>query len=282
MRVGGCLGGGRWAAGLCAIAVLGTSAVAASGAFSPPASTTEKAIVRAARAPLVDYFNKDASALCSDFTQSAAASLARGQPGGKNCQKRVSGAFAQGAILGAAKSHSLLAATKATRVTWHGNNARVVLTFTEGQRAGKFTLELLRQDGRWRVATRPLLELVVCDIRLYEGTCPNKTPVVVLAFMTEMTSAPFIPPAIKHVGGRVLKEYKAGATVMAQSGCLACHRIGDDGNRGPGQNLTHVGARLDEAQIERAIRDPSEPMPSFKNLPTAKFHALVRFLELLR
>ena len=243
---------------------------------------TEKAIVTAARAPLVDYFNKDAGALCSDFTQSAAATLARDQLGGKNCQKRVSRAFTQGAILGAAKSHSLLATTKATHVTWHGDKARVVLTFTEGQRAGKFTLELLRRDGGWHVSTRPIMEVVTCDIRLYEETCPNKTSVVVLAFMTEMTSAPFTPPAIKHVGGRVLKEYKAGATVMAQSGCLACHRIGDDGNRGPGQNLTHVGARLDEAQIERAIRDPSAPMPSFKNLPTARFHALVRFLELLR
>lgn len=125
---------------------------------------TKKAIVTAARAPLVDYFDKDARALCSDFTQAAAATLARGQPGGKNCQKRVSRAFAKGVVLGAAKSHSLLAATKTTRVTWHGDNARVVLTFTEGQRAGKFTLELLRQDGRWRVATRPLLELAACDI----------------------------------------------------------------------------------------------------------------------
>ena len=268
--------------GLCGVAVLGTAAVVASGAFSLPASMTEKAIVTGARAPLVDFFNKNAGALCSDFTPSAAASLARGQPGGKNCQKRVSRAFAQGEVLGAAKSRSLLAATKATHVTWHGDNARVVFMFTEGQRAGKFTLELQRQDGRWRVATRALLELIACDIRLYEGTCPNKTPVVVLAFMTEMTSVPFIPPAIKHIGGRVLQEYKAGAKVMAQSGCLACHRIGDDGKRGPGQNLTHVGTRLDEAQIERAIRDPSAPMPSFKNLPTARFHALVRFLELLR
>jgi Cytochrome C oxidase, cbb3-type, subunit III len=266
---------------VCAVAV-GIPAVAASGAFSSRASMTEKAIVTAARAPLADYFDKDARALCSDFTQAAATTLARGQPGGQNCQKRVSRAFAQGAILGAAKSHSVLASTKATRVTWRGDSARVVLTFTEGQRAGKFTLELLRQDGRWRVATRPLLELVACDIRLYEATCPDNTRVVVLAFMTETTAAPFIPPAIEHVGGRVLHEYKVGATVMAQSGCLACHRIGADGNRGPGQNLTHIGAQLDEAQIERAIRDPSEPMPSFKNLPTAKFHALVRFLQLLR
>jgi hypothetical protein len=281
MRVGGWLRNGKRAVGLCAVAVLGIGAVAASGAFSSPASMTQKAIVTAARAPLVAYFDKDARALCSDFTQSAAATLARGQSGG-SCQKRVSRAFALGEILGAAKSRSLLATTKATYLTWHGDNARVVLTFTEGQRAGKFTLELLRRDGRWRVSTRPIMEVVTCDIRLYEGTCLNNNPVVVLAFMTEMTAAPFIPPAIKHVGGRVLQEYKAGATVMAQSGCLACHRIGEDGNRGPGQNLTHIGARLDETQIERAIRDPSEPMPSFKNLPKAKFHALVRFLQLLR
>jgi hypothetical protein len=34
--------------------------------------------------------------------------------------------------------------------------------------------------------------------------------------------------------------------------------------------------------IEHAVVDPSEPMPSFKKLPRAKFHALVRFLSLLR
>src|SRR5258705_4401432 len=46
-----------------------------------------------------------------------------------------------------------------------GDSASVVFTFTDGKRAGKFTLRLLRQDARWRVATRPLLELVTCDVR---------------------------------------------------------------------------------------------------------------------
>jgi hypothetical protein len=283
MRVGVWLGRGRWAAGLCAVAVRCTASVAVYGAASSPTSVTEKAIVQAARAPFVAYFDRDARALCSDFTQATATTLARGQPGGKSCLKRVSKAFALGEPLGEARSRSLLAATKAIRVTRHGDRASVMFTFTDGKRAGKFTLRLLRQDARWRVATRPLLELVTCTFRLDGAICQSKSRVVVLAFMTELTaSSPFIPPAIRHTGGRVLREFKAGATVATESGCLACHRIGEDGNRGPGQDLTHIGARLDEAQIKRAILDASEPMPSFKNLPKEKFHALVRFLHLLR
>jgi len=36
----------------------------------------------------------------------------------------------------------------------------------------------------------------------------------------------------------------AGQEVVAQSGCLACHKLGDNGNNGPGPELTHIGARL--------------------------------------
>jgi len=42
-----------------------------------------------------------------------------------------------------------------------------------------------------------------------------------------------------HAGGRVqaggaqLAEYEAGKKVVAQSGCLACHKIGENGNAGP-------------------------------------------------
>jgi hypothetical protein len=91
-----------------------------------------------------------------------------------------------------------------------------------------------------------------------------------------------VPPAVAQAGGEQLATFRAGRTVAAQSGCLACHRIGEDGNRGPGQDLTHVGSALSESSIERAILDPTAPMPSFRNLPAAKLHALVVFLSLLR
>ncbi len=90
------------------------------------------------------------------------------------------------------------------------------------------------------------------------------------------------PPAVRAAGGKRLAEFRFGRTVAAQSGCLACHKIGEAGNRGPGPNLTYVGSRLSSARIEHALRHPTAPMPSFSRLPPAKFKALVTFLSLLR
>jgi len=73
-----------------------------------------------------------------------------------------------------------------------------------------------------------------------------------------------------------------GRLVAAQSGCLACHRFGNDGNRGPGPNLTHVGARLSSAEIRRALIDPGGIMPPYRDLPGQKLDALVAFLAALR
>ena len=77
-------------------------------------------------------------------------------------------------------------------------------------------------------------------------------------------------------------EVEAGRLDVAQSGCLACHRIGDSGNRGPGENLTHIGSKLSEREIVHAIVDPRAPMPSFRHLPAEKLHDTVRFLAALR
>lgn len=90
------------------------------------------------------------------------------------------------------------------------------------------------------------------------------------------------PPAVVRAGKRQLAQFEQGRTVFAQSGCLACHRIGQAGNRGPGPNLTHIGSKLSRQGIEHAILDPTAPMPSFKHLPPAKFKAVVTFLHELR
>jgi ubiquinol-cytochrome c reductase cytochrome b subunit/menaquinol-cytochrome c reductase cytochrome b/c subunit len=91
------------------------------------------------------------------------------------------------------------------------------------------------------------------------------------------------PPAtVARGGGETLAQFNLGRTVAAQSGCLACHRIGEAGNAGPGPDLTQVGARLPPLGIERSVVHPSAPMPSFRNLAKAKLRALVTFLSLLR
>jgi menaquinol-cytochrome c reductase cytochrome b/c subunit len=79
-----------------------------------------------------------------------------------------------------------------------------------------------------------------------------------------------------------LADFKAGAEVVGESGCLACHVIGDNGNNGPGPVLTQIGNTVPEAQIASTLRNPTPPMPSFKNLPPDKLNNLVYFLSNLQ
>jgi len=87
------------------------------------------------------------------------------------------------------------------------------------------------------------------------------------------------PSRIKAAGGTLLREFEAGKLVVAQSGCLACHKLGDNGNDGPGPNLTHIGSKLYSQGIARTLVNPTAPMPSFKNLPPEKFKDVVTFLS---
>jgi len=79
--------------------------------------------------------------------------------------------------------------------------------------------------------------------------------------------------------------FLAGEVVVGESGCEACHVIGDNGNNGPGPPLTHVGANRSVAAIASTLKNPTAPMPSFagmaKNSPK-KFADLVQFLSMLQ
>ena len=85
-----------------------------------------------------------------------------------------------------------------------------------------------------------------------------------------------------QAGGQTLAEFEAGRKVVVGSGCLACHKIGDNGNSGPGPDLTHIASRLPRQGIARTLVNPTAPMPSFRNLPPAKFKAVVNFLSQLK
>jgi menaquinol-cytochrome c reductase cytochrome b/c subunit len=88
------------------------------------------------------------------------------------------------------------------------------------------------------------------------------------------------PPA--NLTAAQLAVFERGKLVVGQSGCLACHVIGNNGNNGPGPNLTHVGAKVPSAAIASTLINPTPPMPSFKNLPKQKFADLVGFLSELQ
>jgi menaquinol-cytochrome c reductase cytochrome b/c subunit len=90
------------------------------------------------------------------------------------------------------------------------------------------------------------------------------------------------PASVKQSGGTMLAQFEAGRQVAAQSGCLACHKFGENGNAGPGPPLTDVGRNLPAGAISRTLINPTPPMPSFKDLPKEKFDNLVVFLSQLK
>jgi ubiquinol-cytochrome c reductase cytochrome b subunit/menaquinol-cytochrome c reductase cytochrome b/c subunit len=116
------------------------------------------------------------------------------------------------------------------------------------------------------------------------------TTIFAMAFLTYSganTGSPNsvdIPPPSSLTASQAA-AFKAGELVVGQSGCLACHIIGTNGNNGPGPNLTHVGSILRPQGIASTLRNPTAPMPSFASLAKqypSKFNNLVTFLSELQ
>src|SRR3954447_24131008 len=103
--------------------------------------------------------------------------------------------------------------------------------------------------------------------------------IAAMAYLTWMGAAAGSPNSIDM---KVEAKYEKGKLVAAQSGCLACHKIGENGNDGPGPHLTDIGSKLEKGAIRRTLENPTAPMPSFKGLPEDKKSALVDFLASLR
>jgi cytochrome c2 len=109
-------------------------------------------------------------------------------------------------------------------------------------------------------------------------TCMALT-IVAMTYLTLLGSLAGSPTEIDL---KVPPQYNYGKAVAANSGCLGCHKFGENGNDGPGPNLTKIGARLPAQAIERTLNNPTAPMPSFKDMPAEQKEALVNFLGQLR
>jgi menaquinol-cytochrome c reductase cytochrome b/c subunit len=90
------------------------------------------------------------------------------------------------------------------------------------------------------------------------------------------------PPEVRAQGNDAVATFEAGKQGVAQSGCLACHKIEENGNDGPGPPLTEIGERLPRQAIARTLVNPTAPMPSYRSLPPEQFDNIVAFLSMLR
>jgi len=116
---------------------------------------------------------------------------------------------------------------------------------------------------------------------------PERRPIATLAgilvifsmgYLTYLGAAAGSPNMIEM---EVAPEHEKGKIVVAQSGCLACHKIGENGGD-LGPHLTHIGDVLDKGAIRRTLDNPTAPMPSFATLPEDKKAAMVDFLASLK
>ncbi|TMM00910.1 MAG: c-type cytochrome [Actinobacteria bacterium] len=85
------------------------------------------------------------------------------------------------------------------------------------------------------------------------------------------------PPA--NLSAAQKDTFTQGELIVGQTGCLACHTLGGNGNDGPGPNLTHVASKVPQQQLAATLINPTPPMPSFAGLPKDKFNTLVSFLS---
>ena len=90
------------------------------------------------------------------------------------------------------------------------------------------------------------------------------------------------PEAVVAAGPENLRQWESGKQVVAQSGCLACHKIGENGNTGPGPDLSEIGGRLPRQAIARTLVNPTAPMPPYGELAPQKRDDLVEFLAQLK
>ena len=117
---------------------------------------------------------------------------------------------------------------------------------------------------------------------------PERRPIATTAALATMAAMAYLTYLGAHAEApdkidlKVASNLEAGQTVANQSGCGACHKFGEAGNATLGPDLTHIGSKLPAPAIERTLRNPTAPMPSYASLPPEKFDALVEYLAALR
>jgi len=102
--------------------------------------------------------------------------------------------------------------------------------------------------------------------------------IVAMAYLTYLGATAGAPTEITLT---VPKRYEEGKLIVAQSGCLACHKLGENGNNGPGPELTHIGQRIPRSAIIRSVEIGPGIMPSYRDLGQQKIDAVADFLSYL-
>jgi menaquinol-cytochrome c reductase cytochrome b/c subunit len=113
------------------------------------------------------------------------------------------------------------------------------------------------------------------------ATTAGIATIAAMAYLTVLGALAGSPTEIELA---TTPQYEEGKEITASSGCLGCHKIGENGNT-LGPNLTEIGARLGPDAIARTLVNPTPPMPSYQSLQEEnpeQFNKLVEYVASLK
>jgi menaquinol-cytochrome c reductase cytochrome b/c subunit len=105
--------------------------------------------------------------------------------------------------------------------------------------------------------------------------------IAAMAYLTILGATAGSPTEIDQPAPPGLEK---GQEITASSGCLGCHKIGENGNT-LGPNLSTIGSRLGRDAIARTLVNPTPPMPPYRRLREEhpdQFNQLVEYVASLR
>jgi menaquinol-cytochrome c reductase cytochrome b/c subunit len=113
------------------------------------------------------------------------------------------------------------------------------------------------------------------------ATTAGIATIAAMAYLTVLGALAGSPTEIDQPAPPGLEK---GQEVMASSGCLGCHKVGENGNT-LGPNLSDIGDVLGKDAIARTLVNPTPPMPSYRQLQQQtpeQFDQLVDYVASLR
>lgn len=113
------------------------------------------------------------------------------------------------------------------------------------------------------------------------ATTAGIATIAAMAYLTILGATAGSPTEIDQPAPPGLEK---GQEVTASSGCLGCHKIGENGNT-LGPNLTNVGSRLGKDAIARTLVNPTPPMPPYRSMRQEnpeQFNQLVKYVASLK
>jgi menaquinol-cytochrome c reductase cytochrome b/c subunit len=159
-----------------------------------------------------------------------------------------------------------------------------------------FLFEVLRVIKPWQLVPLATIGIpTICMVLLlllpFYDRNPERRPerrpiattagILTIIAMGYLTYLGAIGGSPTEVEMEVSSKYEAGKEITAAAGCLACHKLGENGNHGPGPDLTHIASRIPRAAIIRSVEIGPGIMPAFRDLGPKKTDQLADFLSSL-